>query len=466
MNLPLILNLAIALAVCALLYVFQQRHVSFTKRVFLGLGLGVVFGAGLQAVYGIGSPVIASTREYLNIVGEGYVKLLQMVIMPLIMVSIIQAILKLRDATSLGKISALTIGTLMVTTAIAASIGILMAKLYGLTAVGLTSSAAEVARGAYLEGKLATAQQISLPSMILSFIPENPFLDMTGTRNTSTIAVVIFSMFIGISATGIAAKKPDVFEAFSRFVHVAHVIVMRMVTLVLRLTPFGVFALITRVLAGSSLQDILHLLGFVLASYSALILMFCVHLLIVSGIGLNPVRYVKKIFPVLAFAFTSRTSAGSIPMSVQTQTGRLGTPEGIANFAASFGSMMGQNGCAGIYPAMLAVMIAPTVGIDPWTLDFLLPLVGIVTIGSVGVAGVGGGATFAALIVLSALNLPVALAGLLISIEPLIDMGRTALNVSGSITAGTFASRVLGQTDMKVFNSDAEMNLDGDEQVA
>jgi L-cystine uptake protein TcyP (sodium:dicarboxylate symporter family) len=194
--------------------------------------------------------------------------------------------------------------------------------------------------------------------------------------------------------------------------------------------------------------------------------MFIVHLLIVSGVGLNPLRYVKKIFPVLAFAFTSRTSAGAIPMNVQTQTARLGTPEGIANFAASFGSMMGQNGCAGIYPAMLAVMIAPTVGIDPYTSAFLLPLIGIVTIGSVGVAGVGGGATFAALIVLSAMNLPVALAGLLISIEPLIDMGRTALNVSGSITAGTLTSRVLGETDMRVFNSDADLNLDGDEQVA
>jgi len=410
--------------------------------------------------------VIAATNEYLKVIGEGYVKLLQMVIMPLIMVSIIQAILKLRDASSLGKISALTIGTLMITTAIAACIGILMAKVYGLSAVGLTSSAAEVARGHYLEGKLSTAQQLSLPNMILSFIPENPFLDMTGTRNTSTIAVVVFSIFIGVSATGIAGKKPEVFEAFSGFVHVAHVIVMRMVTLVLRLTPFGVFALITKVLASSSLQDILHLIDFVLASYSALLLMFGVHLLIVAGIGLNPVRYVKKVFPVLAFAFTSRTSAGAIPMSVQTQTGRLGTPEGIANFAASFGSMMGQNGCAGIYPAMLAVMIAPTVGIDPFTLDFLLPLVGIVTIGSVGVAGVGGGATFAALIALSALNLPVALAGLLISIEPLIDMGRTALNVSGSITAGTVASRLLGQTDVQVFNSDADVNLDGDQLVA
>ena len=466
MTFPVIVNLAIALAVCVLLYRMQASHMSFTKRVFAGLGLGVVLGAGLQAVYGAASPEVAATNAWLDVVGSGYVRLLQMIVIPLIMVSIVQAILKLRDAASLGKISTLTIGILIATTIVAAMIGIAMAKLFGLSAVGLVPNAVEAARGEYLQGNLATAQDISLPSMLLSFIPANPFLDMTGARKTSTIAVVLFSVFIGIAATGIASKKPTEFASFSHFVHVAHTIVMRMVTLVLRLTPFGVFALITRVLAGSSLQDILHLLGFVLASYSALILMFCVHLLIVSGIGLNPVRYVKKIFPVLAFAFTSRTSAGSIPMSVQTQTGRLGTPEGIANFAASFGSMMGQNGCAGIYPAMLAVMIAPTVGIDPWTLDFLLPLVGIVTIGSVGVAGVGGGATFAALIVLSALNLPVALAGLLISIEPLIDMGRTALNVSGSITAGTFASRVLGQTDMKVFNSDAEMNLDGDEQVA
>src|SRR4051812_18066570 len=121
MSLPLILNLAVFLAFCALLYVFQQRHLSFTKRVFSGLGLGLVLGAAFQALYGAGSPVIAQTIAYLDIVGEGYIKLLQMIIMPLIMVSIIQAILKLRDASSLGKISLLTIGTLMITTAIAAA---------------------------------------------------------------------------------------------------------------------------------------------------------------------------------------------------------------------------------------------------------------------------------------------------------------------------------------------------------
>ena len=466
MTLPILLNLTVALAICFALYRMQAAHASFSKRVFTGLGLGVVLGAAFQVLYGTGSPVITVTNSYLDIIGTGYVRLLQMIIIPLIMVSIVSAILKLKDASSLGKISVLTIGILIATTIVAAAIGIMMAKLFGLTAVGLTSSAAEVARGEYLQGKLGAAQELSLPGMILSFIPANPFLDMTGARTTSTIAVVVFSIFIGISAIGIAARQPDIFKSFSHFIKVAHVIVMRMVTLVLRLTPFGVFALMTMVVAGSKPADILKLISFVGASYSALLLMFGVHLLLVAAAGLNPLRFVRKIFPVLVFAFTSRTSAGAIPMSVQTQTSRLGTPEGIANFAASFGSTIGQNGCAGIYPAMLAVMIAPTVGIDPWTMSFILPLLAIIAIGSVGVAGVGGGATFAALIVLSALDLPVALAGLLISIEPLIDMGRTALNVSGSITAGTVTSRVLGETDIAVFNSDAELNLDSDEQVA
>ncbi|WP_338681331.1 cation:dicarboxylase symporter family transporter [Janthinobacterium sp. TB1-E2] len=466
MAINIILNLLVALLVFAFMFHQQRKHATFTVRVFTGLGLGVLLGAAVQWLYGAGSPIIAGTNEYMDIVGSGYVKLLQMIIMPLIMVSIISAILKLKDASSLGKISALTIGTLLITTTIAAALGILMAKLFGLTAVGLTSSAAEVARGMQLQGSLETAKALSLPKLLVSFVPTNPFLDMTGARKTSTIAVVVFSIFIGISATGIAAKKPEIFASFENFMKVAHAIVMRMVTLVLRLTPYGVFALMFEVVASSSYTDILKLINFVVASYSALILMFLVHLAIIAGVGLNPLRFVKKVFPVLAFAFTSRTSAGSIPMSVQTQTQRLGTPEGIANFAASFGSTIGQNGCAGIYPAMLAVMIAPTVGVDPFTVSFLLPLLAIITIGSVGVAGVGGGATFAALIVLSAMDLPVALAGLLISVEPLIDMGRTALNVSGSITAGTVTSRVMGQTDLAVYNSDDAPDLDEAEHAA
>ena len=164
-------------------------------------------------------------------------------------------------------------------------------------------------------------------------------------------------------------------------------------------------------------------------------------------------RFYQKIWPLLTFAFTSRSSGAAIPLSIDTQVTRLGVAPAIANFSASFGATIGQNACAGLYPAMLAMMIAPSAGIDPTSLSFLASLVGVATLGSFGIAGVGGGATFAALVVLSTLNLPVALAGLLISVEPLIDMGRTAVNVSGSVTAGTVTSRLLGQTDLAVFGA-------------
>ncbi|MBI3713062.1 MAG: cation:dicarboxylase symporter family transporter [Burkholderiales bacterium] len=452
-----LLNLLAAGVICGLLYWMQSRHFSFTKRVFAGLGAGIAMGAAFQFSYGVGTPIITLTNSYLDVIGTGYVKLLQMIVIPLILVSIISAILKLRDLGSLGKISFLTIGSLITTTIIAATIGLMMAKLFHLTTIGLNYTSAEFARGQYLEGSLDAAKAVSLPSMLLSFIPANPFLDMTGARKTSTIAVVIFAMLIGIAAIGIAEKKAEIFKSFAHFIEVAQAIVMRLVTIILRLTPYGVFALMAQVVANSNYQDILNLINFVLASYSALLLMFVVHLSIVSACGFNPLRWLQKVFPVLVFAFTSRTSAGAIPMSVQIQTQRLGIPEGIANFAASFGSTMGQNGCAGIYPAMLAFMIAPTVGIDPMSLNFIASLLAIIAVGSVGVAGVGGGATFAALIVLSSLNLPVALAGLLISIEPLIDMGRTALNVSGSLVAGTLTSRIMGETDHAIW-SDSQMD--------
>jgi L-cystine uptake protein TcyP (sodium:dicarboxylate symporter family) len=235
--------------------------------------------------------------------------------------------------------------------------------------------------------------------------------------------------------------------------------VMKLVRLVMKLTPYGVLALMTKVVAGSNLQDIIKLGSFVVASYLGLAIMFGVHALLLSVNGINPMRFFRKVWPVITFAFTSRSSAASIPLSVETQTRRLGVPESIASFAASFGATIGQNGCAGLYPTMLAVMVAPTVGINPFDPLWIATLVGIVTLSSAGVAGVGGGATFAALIVLPAMGLPVTLVALLISIEPLIDMGRTALNVNGSMTAGSLTSRWLGLTDKRVLESDDNAEL-------
>lgn len=246
-------------------------------------------------------------------------------------------------------------------------------------------------------------------------------------------------------------KEPEKGNLLKRGVDAIYALVMGIVTFVLRLTPYGILAIMTKTVMTSNFEAVWTLGKFVLASYAALITMFIIHLILVTVVGLNPSTYVKKTGETLLFAFTSRSSAGTLPLNVQTQTQRLGVPEGVANFAGSFGLSIGQNGCAGIYPAMLAIMIAPSAGVDI-DLPFILSVIGVVVISSFGVAGVGGGATFAAILVLSTLNLPIALAGVLISVEPLIDMGRTALNVNDSMLAGTATAKLTGQLDEDKYN--------------
>ncbi|WP_088825305.1 MULTISPECIES: L-cystine transporter [Listeria] len=441
-----ILNLVVALAIIGLFIFLQKRHVSFSKRVLLALFVGILAGFILQWIYGMSSVVTTETTDWLGIIGGGYVKFLQMIAIPLIFVSIITAFTRLELKTNIAKIGIWIIGTLIVTAAIAAVVGIVSALLFHLNADNISQGAVEVARGKELQDRFAEIGDLTLPQKILELLPANPFLDMTGARATSTIAVVIFSAFIGVAYLGVKRKQPKEAEIFSRGIDAIFAIVLRIVRLILRLTPYGVFAIMTSTVATSDANAILKLGNFVIASYVALITMFIIHLLIVAIAGVNPITYVKKSLPVLTFAFTSRTSAGALPLNIETQR-KLGVPSGIANFAASFGLSIGQNGCAAIYPAMLAIMIAPTVGIDPTSISFILTVVAIVAISSFGVAGVGGGATFAAIIVLSALNLPVGLAGVLISIEPLIDMGRTALNVSDSMVSGIVTSRATGSLE-------------------
>ncbi|ENQ3081212.1 L-cystine transporter [Bacillus cereus] len=456
------INVIIMLLLLGVLYYMQRKHLSFNKRVFTALGLGIIFGLILQLFYKPTSEVIIQSNNWFNLIGSGYVKLLQMIVMPLILVSIISAFTKLKLTNNLGKISGLIIGILLLTTGIAAAVGIAASAGFDLQATGLQQGSAETARLKLVQEKFTSIEQTPIPQKLLELLPVNPFLDLTGARPTSTISVVIFAALIGIAFLGVKKKYPEQAEQFKNMLDAVYAVVMRMVTLILRLTPYGVLALMAKTVSGSDVQAILKLGNFVLASYVALIVMFIIHLLLIALSGLNPVQYLKKAFPVLTFAFTSRSSAGTMPLNIEAQKEKLGVSEGIANFAASFGVSIGQNGCAGIYPAMLAMMVAPIVGIDPLQPQFILTLIAVVAISSFGVAGVGGGATFAALIVLSTLNLPIEIVALLISVEPLIDMGRTALNVSGSMTAGLISSKWLGELDVNTYNE----AVDKTEEVA
>lgn len=455
MNIPLVINVILFIGLLFLLSQTRKTNWSLAKKVLAGLCLGIVFGLLLHGFYGTNSSVLQESIQWFNVVGKGYVKLLQMVVMPLVFVSILSAVIKLHDAGSLGKISVLSIGTLLLTTAISALVGVGVTHVFGLSAAGLVQGTQETARLSTIQtdyvGKVADLQ---VPDLFLSFIPNNPFAELTGAHPTSIISVVIFAVFLGISGLNLMKSHPEKGQKLLSAIDVLQAWVMKLVRLIMTLTPYGVFALMTNVVANSKMADILNLGGFLVASYLGLAIMFMVHALILLLTGMNPIQFFKKVWPVLTFAFTSRSSAASIPLNIEAQTRRLGVPESIASFSASFGTTIGQNGCAGLYPAMLAVMVAPTVGINPLEPLWILTLVCVVTLSSIGVAGVGGGATFAALIVLPLLGLPVTLVALLISIEPLIDMGRTALNVNGSMTAGVVTSQILGQTNSQIFMQD------------
>ncbi|XLP50409.1 L-cystine transporter [Staphylococcus aureus] len=447
-----LINIIVLVIFIVILHMMARKHISFAKRVFTALGIGIVFGVLLHLIYGTHSNVITSTSDWFNIVGQGYVALLQMIVMPLIFISIVAAFTKIQIGEKFAKIGSLIFIFLIGTVTIAAIVGVVYALVFGLDASTINLGNAEQARGSEIAKQAKDLTAHTLPQQILELLPKNPFLDFTGQRATSTIAVVIFASFIGFAYLRVARKQPDHGELLKRAIDAIYSLVMAIVTFVLRLTPYGVLAIMANTLSTSDFGAIWTLGKFLIASYAALITMYIIHLIILSLLGISPIRYVKKTLEVLIFAFTSRSSAGALPLNVQTQTRRLGVPEGIANFAATFGLSIGQNGCAGIYPAMLAIMVAPVANVEI-DLQFIVTLIAVVIISSFGVAGVGGGATFASLLVLSTLNLPVALAGVLISVEPLIDMGRTALNVNDSMLAGTGTAKLTKHWDKDTFDS-------------
>lgn len=201
MNFPLLANLAAFIILLVILARCGNSSWSLSRRVLTGLVIGVLFGLSLQTIYGADNPTLKTSITWFNLAGNGYVQLLQMIVMPLVFASILSAVARLHNASSLGKISTLTIGVLLFTTAISALVGVFVTWLFGLNASGLVQGAQETARLAALQsnyvGKVA---DLSPPQLLLSFIPKNPFADLTGANPTSTISVVIFAAFLGVAA--------------------------------------------------------------------------------------------------------------------------------------------------------------------------------------------------------------------------------------------------------------------------
>ena len=419
-----------------------------------GLFGGIIFGAILKTV--ADDAAVSESLRWISLVGTAYTKLLKMMVIPLIFVSIVCAIINQKSGKNLGKITALVLAILLSTAAVAAVVGGVTATAFGVSAEGLEIGEAESKKTSQLEEK--AQEGISFEDTIIDIIPSNPIYALTGQGNNATLSVVLFAAFLGIGVIGVRTYAPEQAEFFGKIMNSLNTLVVEVVMMIIMLTPFGIFSLMTKTIAGSDYTSILRLVTFVLASYTAIFVMFIIHGLILAAVGVSPLIYFKKAMTTLIFAFTSRTSAGTLPLTIRTLTDEMGVDNGVSNLAGSLSTSIGQNGCAAIYPAMLVVMVAPAVG-QPITPSFFILMVIIITFASIGIAGVGGGATFAGITVLSALGLPVGIAGLLVGIEPVIDMARTALNVSDGMVTGLVAAKLTKNIDMNVYN-DKSVNLE------
>ena len=331
------------------LFYLGKKGKSFNVRVVAGLFGGIIFGAILKTV--ADDAAVSESLRWISLVGTAYTKLLKMMVIPLIFVSIVCAIINQKSGKNLGKITALVLVILLSTAAVAAVVGGVTAQTFGVSAEGLEIGEAETQKTAQLEEK--AQEGLSIENTIIDIIPSNPIYALTGQGSNATLSVVLFAAFLGIGVIGVRTYAPEQAEFFGKIMNSLNTLVVEVVMMIIMLTPFGIFSLMTKTIAGSDYTSILRLVTFVLASYTAIIIMFVIHGLILAFAGLSPFVYFKKAMTTLVFAFTSRTSAGTLPLTIRTLTDEMGVDNGVSNLAGSLSTSIGQNGCAAIYPAML-----------------------------------------------------------------------------------------------------------------
>ena len=430
----------------ALFFVMKQmekKKVKFSTRMLSATGIGLVLGLLIQVVGGFPEaplevPFIAEINKWYGLFANGFMDLLKMLVIPLIFVSIMRVIINMKQGENLGKLTARTLGLLVGTTAIAAIIGLVVGNLFQL---GVNS---------HLVAGEATIREVSsLVDTLRGLLPSNPIASMA---NGNVVAVVIFAAFLGLATKRQTKKYYDIVKPFIDLVEAFYKIILSVAMTIIKWMPYAVIALLANTIAGRGMAALGEAIDFILATYIGVALMFVVHLILIALSGLNPFRYVKNVLDALVLAFTSRSSLGTLPVSIEKLTDNVGLDNGTATFVGSLGSNAGMNGCAGIYPALVAITVANMTG-TPIDMTFIVMLVIVIALASFGIAGLPGSATMAISVVLSGMGMgeyfPL-IAGI-IAIDPILDMGRTMLNVNGTLTTAVIVGKSFNKIDQDVY---------------
>ena len=423
-----------------------KKKFSFSAKVMIATVVGLILGLVIQVVAGFpNNPMeltfVSETTLWYSLIGGGFISFVRMLVIPLVMVSIIHVIINMKEDAKLGALVQRTLIITLIMVAISVALGIFLGKIFN---VG------HVEQAVAAEGVNKIREVKNIVDTLKALIPANPIEAMV---NLNIVGLVIFSSMVGVAAKRMSKKYMEIVSPFFALINAMQKIIVSMAMSIIRWMPLAVVPLLANTIAQKGIGAIVEVSKFILVLYLAVAIMFVIQMLAVAMFGLNPITYVKKSISLLILAFTSRSSVGCLPVTISTLTNKLGVSESTASFVGSFGTTAGMQGCAGIFPALTIVFVTNMSGhnID---LTLIVMSIIVVSISSLGIAGIPGTATMAASVSLSGTGLAslFPLVNPILAIDPIIDMPRTMLNVIGSVTNAIMVDKSLGQINLSVYN--------------
>ena len=393
----------------------MRKKLGFGNQCLLALILGLLAGHYLPQ----------SSVDFITPFGDAFLQLLKVVIVPLTFSTIVASFSKLDDITIVKKLGSRTLLWFMLTALIASVIGIAVGKLLN---PGLGLNLAHAATN-YQPREIPTLSQT-----FLDMVPGNLIGQIAAGK---VIPVIIFAIFFGLALTSFGASGQTVRKFFDEFSHVMFKITRK----IIRLSPYGIFALLVSVGNQYGLATLLPLGKFIAAIYLACALQILVYAILITVVAKrNPLRFFKQFWPAMLTAFTTSSSLGTLPVTLETLVDRVRISERVAGFVTPLGATMKMDGCGAIYPAIVCILTAQVFGIDLSLQQYILIAI-TATIATIGTAGVPGTASIMATVVLTSVGLPLQGLALVIGIDKIIDMMRTMTNVTGCGVCATIIDK-------------------------
>ena len=424
----------------------EKKKLGLTTKIFIALILGCICGIIMH--YFVPEGYVRDTiivNGVFYVVGNGFLRLMKMLVVPLVFCSLICGSMAMGDTKSLGKVGIKTLLFYLLTTALAISVALGVANIIN-PGIGLDTSSIQAQ-------ETTVAESTIVADTLLNIIPENPVASLA---NGTMLQIIFFALFVGI----LLAKLGERANLVSNFVSQCNDIMMEMTSAVMYVAPIGVFCLIAKTFSGIGFSAFVPLIKYMLGVLIALAIQ-C--LVVYQGLlkittGLNPIVFLKKFFPVMAFAFSTATSNATIPLSTETLDVKLGVSRKISSFTIPLGATINMDGTA-IMQGVAVVFAAQAFGIDLSGADYLTVIL-TATLASVGTAGVPGVGLVTLSMVFASVGLPVEAIGLIMGIDRILDMTRTAVNITGDAVCTTIIAHQSGLVDRERFYSTIQADDD------